>query len=30
VPEGVGEVEAGEAVMLEMFRWPEERTFDER
>jgi molybdenum cofactor synthesis domain-containing protein len=30
VPEGVGEVEAGEAVILEMFRWPEERTFDER
>jgi molybdopterin molybdotransferase len=30
VPEGVGEVEAGEPVMLEMFRWPEERTFDER
>ena len=30
VPEGVGEVKAGEPVMLEMFRWPEERTFDER
>lgn len=30
VPDGVGEVEAGEPVMLEMFRWPEERTFDER
>ena len=30
VPEGVGEVAAGEPVMLEMFRWPEERTFDER
>ncbi|HKY46351.1 MAG TPA: gephyrin-like molybdotransferase Glp [Acidimicrobiia bacterium] len=30
VPEGVGEVEAGGSVMLEMFRWPEERTFDER
>jgi molybdenum cofactor synthesis domain-containing protein len=30
VPEGVGEVEAGEAIILEMFRWPEERTFDER
>ncbi len=30
VPEGVGEVEAGEPVMLEMFRWPEERTLYER
>jgi molybdopterin molybdotransferase len=30
VPEGVGEVEAGEPVTLEMFRWPEERTLDER
>jgi molybdopterin molybdotransferase len=30
VPEGVGDVAAGEPVMLEMFRWPEERTFDER
>ena len=30
VPEGTGVVEAGEPVMLEMFRWPEERTFDER
>jgi len=30
VPEGTGEVEAGQPVMLEMFRWPEERTFDER
>jgi molybdopterin molybdotransferase len=30
VPEGIGDVEAGGTVMLEMFRWPEERTFDER
>ena len=30
VPEGVGEVGAGDPVMLEMFRWPEERTLDER
>jgi molybdopterin molybdotransferase len=30
VPEGVGKVEAGDPVMLEMFRWPEERTLDER
>lgn len=30
VPEGMGDVEAGGSVMLEMFRWPEERTFDER
>ena len=30
VPEGTGEVEAGGKVMLEMFRWPEDRTFDER
>ena len=30
VPEGVGAVSAGEPVTLEMFRWPEERTIDER
>ncbi|MGH8927842.1 MAG: molybdopterin molybdotransferase MoeA [Acidimicrobiia bacterium] len=30
VPEGTGRVETGESVMLEMFRWPEERGFDER
>lgn len=29
VPAGVGVVEAGGAVPLEMFRWPESRTFDE-
>jgi molybdenum cofactor synthesis domain-containing protein len=29
VPTGVGVVEAGDAVSLEMFRWPEVRTFDE-
>ncbi len=30
VPEGTADVEAGGQVMLEMYRWPEERTFDER
>ena len=30
VPQGTGDVEAGGSVLLEMFRWPEERTFDER
>jgi molybdopterin molybdotransferase len=30
VPEGIADVAAGGPVMLEMFRWPEERTFDER
>ncbi|HSL26288.1 MAG TPA: molybdopterin-binding protein, partial [Acidimicrobiia bacterium] len=30
VEAGTARIEAGEAVMLEMFRWPEERTFDER
>jgi molybdopterin biosynthesis enzyme len=29
VPEGTGTVAAGEEVILEMFRWPEERTVDE-
>ena len=29
-PKEPADVEAGEPVMLEMFRWPEERTFDER
>ena len=30
VPRGTAEIEAGGSVMLEMFRWPEERTFDDR
>ena len=30
VPAGTADVEAGGAVALEMFRWPEDRTLDER
>jgi molybdopterin molybdotransferase len=29
VPQGIGSVAAGESVVLEMFRWPEERTIEE-
>jgi molybdenum cofactor synthesis domain-containing protein len=29
VEEGTGDIKAGDGVMLEMYRWPEERTIDE-
>lgn len=29
VPVGVGSIEAGDPVMMEMFRWPENRTLEE-
>ena len=29
VPAGVASINAGEPVVLEMFRWPEERRLDE-